>query len=285
MRRTGTTMGWVTDRVGRTIARHLAQPSGAFEPSTPSSPEDLCNILQPGDVMLVEGDSRVAGVIKYLTQSIWSHAALYVGPIAGTRDENGNPHVFIEAELEVGVATAPLSKYARFHTRVCRPVGLSTQDCSAVCSYALARRGLDYDLKNITDLMRYLLPLPVPKRFRRRMMALGSGDPTKMICSALIAQAFQAVRYPILAKATQTKSRAARREILEIRHHSLYAPRDFDISPYFQVVKPTIEAGFDYKKLHWADLPLPPEEEWEQESTEDYAQTGYARPAYARVKA
>ena len=38
-------------------------------------------------------------------------------------------------------------------------------------------------------------------------------------------------------------------------------PRDFDISPYFQVVKPTIEYGFDYTALHWADKPrLPPAE-------------------------
>jgi len=27
------------------------------------------------------------------------------------------------------------------------------------------------------------------------------------------------------------------------------------------VVKPTIENGFEYKRLHWADLPLPPVEE------------------------
>jgi hypothetical protein len=53
-------------------------------------------------------------------------------------------------------------------------------------------------------------------------------------------------------------SRSARRDILEIRHSSLYAPRDFDISPYFEVVKPTILFGFDYKHMHWADLPLPP---------------------------
>jgi hypothetical protein len=65
------------------------------------------------------------------------------------------------------------------------------------------------------------------------------------------------VRYPILPKVTRTESRVARRELLEIRHHSLYAPRDFDISPYFAVVKPTIENGFSYKKLHWADLPMP----------------------------
>jgi hypothetical protein len=56
------------------------------------------------------------------------------------------------------------------------------------------------------------------------------------------------------------ESKAARREILEIRHSSLYAPRDFDISPYFEVVKPTIVRGFDYTKMHWADLQRPPED-------------------------
>jgi hypothetical protein len=79
----------------------------------------------------------------------------------------------------------------------------------------------------------------------------------RWICSALIAQAFEAVRYPILPKVTQLESEAARREILEIRHSSLYAPRDFDISPYFTIVKPTLLEGFNYKSVHWADLPAP----------------------------
>ena len=110
-------------------------------------------------------------------------------------------------------------------------------------------------MKNIIDLLRYLFPLPVPQRWRRRMMALGSGHPTRIICSALIAQAFENVRYPILPKVTPLESEAARQEILEIRHSSLYAPRDFDISPYFEVVKPTLVNGFDYKAMAWADLP------------------------------
>jgi hypothetical protein len=92
------------------------------------------------------------------------------------------------------------------------------------------------------------------------MIAIGSGDPTKIICSALIAQAFDAVRYPILPKITKAGSRAARREILHIRDSSLYMPRDFDISPYFEVVKPTIVHGFDYTALHWADKQKPLEE-------------------------
>jgi hypothetical protein len=166
----------------------------------------------------------------------------------------------IEAELGIGVDSAPLSKYSRFHTRVCRPIGLTLGDRDKVCAYAIERIGLAYDVKNITDLMRYLMPLPVPQRWRRRALALGSSDSTRIICSALIAQAFESVRYPILPRVTRTESRVARRELLEIRHSSLYTPRDFDISPYFSVVKPTIENGFEYKKLHWADLPLPPEE-------------------------
>jgi len=77
------------------------------------------------------------------------------------------------------------------------------------------------------------------------------------------------VRYPILPKITHMESRVARRQLLEIRHHSLYAPRDFDISPYFAVVKPTIENGFQYKNLHWADLPLPPMDEVSEISPTD----------------
>jgi hypothetical protein len=72
---------------------------------------------------------------------------------------------------------------------------------------------------------------------------------------SLIAQAFDAVRYPILPKIIPVESGTARYEIAEIRHSSFYAPRDFDISPYFMVVKPTLARGFNYKNMHWADLP------------------------------
>jgi hypothetical protein len=259
-------MGRVLDRLGQMMARYLEKPVSGYEPFTPSDPDALAASLRPGDVLLVEGNNHISGVIKYLTQSTWSHAALYVGPLGGRTNADGEAHTLIEAELGIGVDSAPLSKYSRFHTRVCRPVGLTAEDCERVCAYAVERIGLDYDLKHITDLMRYLMPLPVPQKWRRRALALGSSDSTRIICSALIAQAFESVRYPILPKVTRTESRVARRELLEIRHHSLYTPRDFDISPYFSVVKPTIENGFEYKKLHWADLPLRPIEEVEAPS-------------------
>jgi Permuted papain-like amidase enzyme, YaeF/YiiX, C92 family len=254
-------MGMMLEGVGRLIARILQRPVRGYEPFTPSDPEALRQSLEPGDVLLVEGNNRISGVIKYLTQSTWSHSALYVGPIEGRVTADGEPHVLIEANVGEGVVSAPLSKYFRFHTRICRPVGLTPEDCKTVRAYAVARVGFAYDLKNITDLMRYLLPLPIPPRWRRRMIALGSGDPSRLICSALIADAFATVRYPILPKITLARSLQALEQILEIRHSSLYCPRDFDISPYFNVVKPTIHQGFNYKALHWADLPSAPDDD------------------------
>jgi hypothetical protein len=245
--------------LGRIVARYLERPVQGYEPFPPSDPAVLRNSLQPGDVLLVDGNSRVSGVIKYLTQSTWSHAALYVGPILGTDTDCGEPHVLIEAELGEGVVSSALSKYYLFHTRICRPVGLGQDECESVCRYAIERIGFDYDLRNIIDLMRYLIPVPVPQRWRRRMMALGSGNPTRIICSALIAQAFEVVRYPILPKITRLESAAAGREILQTRHSSLCAPRDFDISPYFQIVKPTLVKNFNYKIIDWADLPTSPQ--------------------------
>lgn len=248
-------MHWMLRGLGQKIVRYLERAEAGYEPFTPSDPEALRAVLRPGDVLLVEGNNHVSGVIKYLTQSTWSHAALYVGPIGERTTVDGEPLVLVEANLGEGVVGSPLTKYQRFHTRICRPIGLTADDRARVCTYAAERIGFDYDVKNIFDLLRYLFPLPVPQRWRRRMIALGSGHPTRIICSALIAQAFESVRYPILPKVTRLESEAARRDILEIRHSSLYAPRDFDISPYFELVKPTVERGFDYRRMAWADLP------------------------------
>lgn len=89
------------------------------------------------------------------------------------------------------------------------------------------------------------------------MIALGSGEPTKAICSTLIAMAFQSVHYPILPEVTQEliddpDCRGCLRDILHIRHHSLFTPRDFDVSPYFKIIKPSLEQGFDPYRLRWS---------------------------------
>src|SRR5258708_11225796 len=209
-------MGWMFDNTGRLITR-LQKPANHCEPLTPNDSTALRDTLRPGDVLLVEGKGHISGSIKYLTQSTWSHSALYVGPMAGAATD-GEPRVLIEANIDEGVVSAPLSKYLHCQTRICRPVGLSEADCDKVCCYAFERIGLGYDFKDAIDLMRYLFPWPVTQRWSRRTIALGSADASRIICSSLIAQAFNPVRYPILPKITRVGSQTARRDIAEVRH-------------------------------------------------------------------
>jgi len=255
---------WILKTAGRVLARFLDKQIKGYEAYTPSDPGLLEGLLRPGDVLLVEGDQRLSVAIKYLTQSTWSHAAIYVGDALGPAEDGGEPDRLIEVLLEHGAAGAPLSKYAAFNTRICRPVGLSDDDRRKVVDFMVAHLGVEYDLRNIFDLARYLLPTPpVPMRIRRKMLAIGSGDPTRAICSTLIARAFQGVRYPILPLIETAEGRRLaagsynKGEVLHIRHHSLFTPRDFDLSPYFAVVKPTLESGFDYRELVWSEIEGP----------------------------
>ncbi len=247
------------DWLGRKLAHRLQHEGPGEAPFIPSDPAALRRTLRPGDVLLIAGGSKLSTAIKYLTQSTWSHAALYVGDALQGSTGAGDAHDLIEVILGDGCISAPLSKYERFHTRICRPIALTDIDREEVLQFMISRLGNQYDMRNVVDLARYLLPTPpVPTRWRRRMIAVGSGVPTRTICSTLIAEAFGRVRYPILPRIEhivaqeRSISRAARQEILHIRHHSLYAPADFDLSPYFDIVKPTVEGGFNYKGLTWA---------------------------------
>lgn len=247
-------------RLGLWMAARLQRETSGYQPYTPSDPDTLYRTLRPGDILLVEGNSKVSAAIKYLTQSTWSHAALYVGDAAGAVDDQGRARRLVEANLGTGITIEPLEKYQTYNTRICRPVGVSPDDCQQVIDFMLSKVGQRYDLKNLFDMARYFLPTPpMPVHWRRRAIEFGSGDPTRAICSTMIAEAFQSIRYPILPDITPVDGHAravsdySRKEILHIRHHSLFTPRDFDLSPYFEVVKPTLKYGFDYKRIVWSD--------------------------------
>src|ERR1700676_1420669 len=92
------------------ILKYLAQPTGRYAPFYAPDPEVVRNALQPGDILLIEGNSRLSATIKYLTQSTWSHAALYVGERPRDVSPHGEPNVLLEAEADTGVVTVPLSK-------------------------------------------------------------------------------------------------------------------------------------------------------------------------------
>ena len=245
--------------LGRRLARYLSTPRPGMHVAT-NRPGLLAASLCKGDVLLVEGTSRFSAAIRTLTQSTWSHAALYVGDALSASRGDDTP-LLIEADINEGVRAVSVERYAQMHTRICRPVGLSENDIDTLMAYVIGRLGQQYDLHNIIDLARFLVrPPPVPERYRRRLLAFGGGEPTSAICSSLIAAAFDSISYPVLPDIEIARSKGAAgreqvREILHIRDSRLYVPRDFDVSPYFSIVKPTLLHDFDPHALTWASLP------------------------------
>ena len=210
--------------------------------------------LKPGDVLLVEGNNHVSGVIKYLTQSTWSHAALYVGPIGDRETEDGEPLVLVEANLGEGVVGAPLSKYCRYHTRICRPTGLTADDRARVCAYAAERIGFDYDVKNIIDLMRYPDSAAGAPALASQDDELGSGHPTRIICSALIAQAFESALSDPAQDDPGGKQIRARGDARDPALVALCAAR-FRHFALFRGGQADVENGFDYSAMRWPTCP------------------------------
>lgn len=246
----------IQQKIGDWLANYLTKPSKRYEQFSTISEQQLTATLQPADLLLVDGNSRVSTAIKYCTQSSWSHIAIFIGGQA--RRGGKHLHPLLEAGVVSGVTTVPLSKYRGYNLRICHPAGLTEEDRNRVVQYVIERIGFKYDTKNIIDLVRYLIPTPpVPTRFRRRLFEFGSGDPTRAICSTLVAQAFQSVGYPILPYVTPVVDQAGESTnydiVLEKRHYSHFTPRDFDLSPYFNIVKPTLESGFDYKSVKWSE--------------------------------
>jgi hypothetical protein len=273
--------GWLRSKVFDVAARVLTKPRGKYTLLLPNDFENMFRHLHLGDVILVDGDQRISEVIKYLTQSTWSHSVLYVGDellrrFPARREEllakhgRDAEHMIIEALVE-GVVASPLSKYANFNLRVCRPLGLRREDMQRILDEVVAQLGLLYDMKNVFDLARYFFPVSlIPARFRRRALQLGSGLPTQVICSSLIGRAFQNVGFPILpatapggtpALPYRLRDRLLRRTpppyplVFRRQLPSIITPRDFDLSPYFEVVKFNLAEArtFDYRRIRWED--------------------------------
>nr|CRH04919.1 conserved protein of unknown function [Candidatus Magnetococcus massalia] len=218
--------------------------------------------LQPSDVILVEGRSRIAEVIKTITKSTWSHAALYIGRLGDLKDAalrrqvaahyEGDPEepLLVEAVLGKGTVVTPLRAYRNDHLRICRPHGLNARDRDRVILHAIARLGFDYDVRQILDLGRFLLPYGViPRRWRSTLFDHQAGEVARTVCSSMLAEAFSTVNYPILPVIRKDE----RGELKLFRRNlRLTMPRDFDLSPYFAVIKyPLLGEAEGYRVLPW----------------------------------
>ena len=226
--------------------------------------ERICYELKPCDVVLIEGRSRVSDVIGWLTQSPWTHAALYIGRIHDIEDEelsqivknhyHGEPsdRLVIESILGRGTLVQSLQVYEHEHMRICRPSRLSLKDSKQVRRYAISRLGIDYDVRQIFDLARFLLPgFILPRRWRSTLFESNPGRSARTVCSTMIAEAFAYVQFPILPLVKQSDNNNVQ---LFRRNPKLCTPSDFDYSPYFEIIKyPFVDFRHDqdYHMLPW----------------------------------
>jgi len=279
---------WLVER----LSELLTQPLSHYDRRGWNDPVALRRVLRKGDVVLVEGDQRISAAIKYLTQSSWSHSALYVGDELVKR---GGPaaeralalfgdearYLVVEALME-GVVASPITKYVDFNIRVCRPHRLRPDHLKVILDDAIAAIGWKYDLRNVLDLARYLLPFSlIPRRFRRTALHFGSAMPTEVICSSLLGRLFGKVRFPIVPPTSYggfDAPKAGRGRVLralfghesyeytglfQMRHPTLLTPRDFDLSPYFEIVKfnAIADGRFDYQRIRWVEDESPAADE------------------------
>jgi len=220
--------------------------------------------LKQCDVLLIEGCTRVSDVIRLITQSPWSHAALYIGRLHDIEDPDlrkivsnhygGAPEdqLLVESQLGMGTVVRSLEIYRSDHVRISRPSGLSYKDSQQVIRYAVSRLGLDYDVRQVFDLARFLFPwFILPRKWRSSLFKSHPGRSTRTVCSTMIAEAFGFVQFPILPLVKHDGDEGVH---LFRRNPKLCTPSDFDYSPYFEIIKyPFLDFNYhvNYRLLPW----------------------------------
>lgn len=233
--------------------------------------DNLYKYVEKGDVVLVEGRTELSKLIKLFSNSHWSHVAIYVGDELIRKNspyrekylklfgEKAN-HLIIEALTGQGVVVNPLDKYEEYNIRISRPYKIRKNDLQVVLQQVINNIGLKYDQQNIVDLAIMLMPRwLIPRKKRSVQACLGSHNVYQVICSGMIARAFQLVGYPVAPAINQAEFAGVPRKknpyggALIMRHYSQILPRDFDLSPNFEIVKFNIISSgkFDYRELAW----------------------------------
>lgn len=249
------------DRIWNSITDWLTREAPQ-EDLPPSDFDRLRYEIRFCDVLLVEGRSRVSGIIQSLTLSPWTHAALYIGRLHAIDDPDlrkliqkhypaePDEQLVIEALLGKGTIVAPLSKYRNEHVRICRPTGISRKDAQAVIAYAASRLGTEYDVRQLLDLARFLFPYRLlPGHWRSSLF--GKTTSAKTVCSTMLAGAFANIRFPVRPVLRKTDNNELK---VYDRNLKLYTPMDFDYSPYFEIIKYPIygiESPEIYRRLPW----------------------------------
>ena len=223
----------------------------------------LTQEIKPGDVLLVESHTRIGNIIRLISESTWTHSALYIGRPQDIEDQKlcklalkyakklGSDQLIIESMLGEGTKVSCVDAYKNDHIRILRPSALLPDDRQRIIAQAIHKIGKNYSLRHLFDLARFIFPWSIfPRRWRSSLFQHNMLQPTEDICSSMIADVFQSVNYPILPLIRKDGTGYA----VIHRNPRLYTPSDFDLSPFFDVIKYPIfplKKGQTYRDLPW----------------------------------
>ena len=211
------------------LAVFLTEPVKRYSPATTTDPESLSAVLRNGDVLLTEGNTRAAALIKRITHSTWSHVSMYVGPL----EEGPDPRCIVEADIAAGVRSIRLSELQGLNIRVLRPIGLNDAARGRLAGWVVSQIGGEYDLKHAWALARRFLRMPPKSSVAPAPNGIAQSA-TRFICSSLLANAFALVGSPILPIHTAVAA-------VSTADHRYVIPGDFESAPVFEVVSPDEE--------------------------------------------
>ena len=212
-------------RLINALALYLARPLKHYGASAIADPQSLSATLRPGDVLLTQGNTRMAALVRRITGSPWSHVSMYVGPL----EDGPDPRCIVEADVAAGVRAIPLSELKGLHVRVLRPASLRDADRRRLADWVVGRIGDGYDLALAWALARRLLRLSSTSRLPPAPSAPAQRA-TRFICSSLLAQAFVLIGYPILPAHLGVRAAG-------IADYRYVTPRDFESAAMFEVVR------------------------------------------------
>jgi hypothetical protein len=211
-----TLLARVRTRLTEACVDYLTQPSKRDASATTADPHTFAGMLCRGDVLLSEGNTRAAALVKRLTQSTWSHVSMYVGPL----EEGQDPRCVVEADIAAGVRSIRLSELNALHVRVLRPAGLNELDRCRLADWVISRVGSEYDFAHAWLLGRKLLRLPLRPRSSSSPSTM-SNTAARCICCSLLTHAFALVGTPISPSGECLSSMAA-------LDHGHVTPGDFE---------------------------------------------------------
>lgn len=208
--------------------------------------EQVRQMLLPGDVLLIDGHSRLDSTLKSVTTSRWSRAALYLGRLHDIGDPalratlaaylpcSPDTQLVVHTRLDRGLVLEPLSTLEPDHLRVCRPRGLQDSERRELTRYVVSRLGIGSERAWWTLLA---LSMPwswLPRHWRPSLFARFASGLLRLLSGTTLGEAYSFVQFPVLPLVKRVDQGPTS---LYRRQPRVFFAADFDHSPYFDVIK------------------------------------------------